>query len=182
MALLEINAALFYTFFLGLLLVLAYCSKWRRYFQLGMKLPGPPALPIIGNCLQFTSNDLCKFYQELKKFASSCGPIARLWIGPVLVVVLTDPDDIEKLVKYDKLCKRGYLVRKLTEQTFRNGLILIDGEDWRRHRKIVTSALHMKILEKFVENFAKNSDILANKLKALADSITAHDVTPYFTR
>jgi hypothetical protein len=29
------------------------------------------------------------------------------------------------------------------------------------------------------ENFAKNSDILANKLKALADGITAHDIPPY---
>jgi hypothetical protein len=34
----------------------------------------------------------------------------------------------------------------------------------------------------FVENFAKNSDILANKLKALADGITAHDITPYLKR
>jgi cytochrome P450 family 4 len=34
----------------------------------------------------------------------------------------------------------------------------------------------------FVENFAKNSDILANKLKALADGITAHDIAPYLMR
>jgi hypothetical protein len=31
----------------------------------------------------------------------------------------------------------------------------------------------------FVENFAKNSDILANKLKATADGITAHDIATY---
>jgi hypothetical protein len=40
----------------------------------------------------------------------------------------------------------------------------------------------MKVLETFVENFAKNSDILANKLKALADGITAHDIAPYLKR
>ena len=112
MALLEINAALFYTFFIGLFLVLAYYSRWRRYFQLGMKLPGPPALPIIGNGLQFTTNNLCKLFQEFKEIARSYGPIARLWFGPVLVVVLTDPDCIESVVKYDKLCSRGYLLKK----------------------------------------------------------------------
>jgi hypothetical protein len=37
-------------------------------------------------------------------------------------------------------------------------------------------------LETFVDNFAKNSDILANKLEALADGITAHDIAPYLMR
>ena len=182
MAVLEINHALFYIYFIGLLLVLAYCSRWRRYLQLGMKLPGPPALPIIGNCLQFTTNNLCKFFQEFMDIARSYGPIARLWFGPVLVVVLTDPDSIENVVKHDKIGRRGYLARKTMEPVFRNGLFHIDGDEWRRHRKIVSAALHINILERFVENFAKNSDILANKLKALADGVTAHDITPYLKR
>jgi len=182
MAIAETNVAFYSAFFIGLLLILAYCSRWRRYFQLGMKLPGPPALPIIGNCLQFTTNDLCKLFQELNEFASSYGPIARLWIGPVLIVALTDPDDIETVVKHDKLLSRGYIVRKLGEPVFRNGLLCLDGEVWRRHRKIISSALHINILETFVENFAKNSDILANKLKAVADGITAHDILPDLTR
>jgi len=182
MALAETNATFYSAFFIGLLLVLAYCSRWRRYFQLGMKLPGPPALPIIGNCLQFTTNDLCKLFQELKELGRSYGPIARVWIGPVLIVALTDPDDIENVVKHDKLLSRGYIIRKLGEPVFRNGLLCIDGDKWRRHRKIVSSALHINILETFVENFAKNSHILANKLKALADGVTAHDIVPDLTR
>jgi cytochrome P450 len=182
MSVIEINAALFSTFFISLLLFLAYCLRWRRYFELGMKLPGPPALPFIGNYLQFTSNDLCKFLQEFVEIARLYGPISRLWFGSILVVVLTDPDSIENVVKQDKLCSRGYLLRKTMEQAFRNGLFYIDGDEWRRHRKIVSSALHTNILEKFVENFAKNSDILANKLKALADGVIVHDIAPYLTR
>jgi cytochrome P450 len=147
-----------------------------------MKLPGPPALPIIGNCLQFTTNNLCKLFQEAEEFASYYGPIVRLWFGPILVVVVTDPDCIESVVKHNKLGTRGYLVRKTGEPAFRNGLLTINGEQWRRHRKIVSAALHVNILENFVENFAKNSDILANKLQALADGITAHDIAPYLFR
>jgi cytochrome P450 len=147
-----------------------------------MKLPGPLALPIIGNCLQFTSNDLSKLFQQFMKFARSYVPIARLWFGPVLVVVLTDPDCIEIVAKHDKLYSRGYLFRKSMEQHLRNGMLSIDGEEWRRHRKIVSGSLHINMLETFVENFAKNSDILANKLKALADGITAQDIAPYIKR
>ena len=147
-----------------------------------MKLPGPPALPIIGNCLQFTRNDLCKLFRELHEFARSYAPIARLWFGPVLVVGVTDPDNIEKVVKHDKLCNRGYVIRKVMERPFRNGLLHLDGEEWRRHRKIVSAGFHNNTLEPFVENFAKNSDILANKLQVLADGITAHDIAPYIVR
>jgi cytochrome P450 len=120
--------------------------------------------------------------KNLLDVAGSYVPIARLWLGPVLFVVVKDPDCIESVVKHDKLGSRGYLARKTTEQVFRNGLINIDGEEWRRHRIIVSAALHVNILEKFVENFAKNSDILANKLKVLADGITAHDIAPYLFR
>jgi cytochrome P450 len=45
------------------------------------------------------------------------------------------------------------------EQVFRNGLLYLDGEEWRRHRKIVSAALHINILETFVEKKKKNSDI-----------------------
>jgi hypothetical protein len=34
----------------------------------------------------------------------------------------------------------------------------------------------------FVENFAKNSDILANKMKDLVDGVTTHNTVPYLTR
>jgi cytochrome P450 len=177
-----ISAALFSTFFIGLSLLLVYCWRWRRYFELGMKLPGPPALPLFGNCLDFTTKNFCNLFQEFMEFARTYVPLARLWLGPVLVVVLTDPDAIGKVVKHGKLGSRGYLITKLLRPLFQNGLLVIDGGAWRAHRKIVSSALNTNVLETFVENFAKNSDILANKLKALADGNTAHDIVPYFTR
>jgi len=52
-----------------------------------------------------------------------------MWIGLVLIVAPTDPDNIENVVKHDKLCNEGYLVRKSMERFFRNGLLKSDGED-----------------------------------------------------
>jgi cytochrome P450 family 4 len=182
MAIQAITAVLFSTFFIGLSLLLVYCWRWRRYFELGMKLPGPPALPLLGNCLDFTTKNLCNFFQEFTEFSRTYVPVARLWFGPVLVVVLSDPNHIEKVVQHDKIGNKGYLIMKCFEPAFRNGLFVIDGDKWREHRKIITSALNKNVLETFVENFAKNSDILANKLKAVADGTTAQDIVPYFTR
>jgi cytochrome P450 len=87
------------------------------------------------------------------------GPIARLWIGPVLIAVLANPVCFESVVKYDKLCSRGYLLKKTKKQVFRNGLLCTDGDKWRRYRKIVSSILHVNILEWLVENLAKTAII-----------------------
>jgi hypothetical protein len=40
----------------------------------------------------------------------------------------------------------------------------------------------VNILETFVENFAKNSDILVNNLKAITDGVTAHNIALYLMR
>jgi cytochrome P450 len=182
MALLEINAAFLSTIFIGLLLVLAYCSRWRRYFELGLKLPGPPALPFIGNCLHFSRNDLCTFFKEFRDLGQSYAPIARLWFGPALIVVVTDADSIESVAKQDKSCSSGYRARKTMETIFQNGQLGNDGDSLRKLLKSVSSVFNINNLEIFVDNFAKNSEILANKLKDLADGVTAHNIVPCLTR
>jgi hypothetical protein len=88
-----------------------------------MKLPGPPSLPIIWNRLQLTSNDLSKSFQKYMEITRFYNLILRLWFGPVLVVVLTDPDNIETVAKHDKMGSRGFVARKLFGRAFLNGLL-----------------------------------------------------------
>jgi hypothetical protein len=75
-----------------------------------MKQPEPPALLIVGNILHFTSNDLCKFFQQCKEMGRTFGGIARRWVGPILVVMFADADNIECVMKHNKLCRRGYIL------------------------------------------------------------------------
>lgn len=44
-------------------------------------------------------------------------------------------------------------------------IILFKGEKWRAKRKIVTPTFHFKILDKFIEVFDTNANILMNKLE-----------------
>jgi cytochrome P450 family 4 len=118
-----------------------------------MKLPGPPALPLVGNSLDFTTKNLCILFQEAREFTRTHVPVARLWLGPLLVVVLSDPNHIGKVVQHDKVGSRGYLIMKFFEPAFRNGLLSTDGDKWRAHRKIVSSALE-NICREFREKTA----------------------------
>jgi cytochrome P450 len=68
------------------------------------------------------------------------GPVVRIWLAPKFLIAISDPKGIEKLVAHDKFCTRGSYFRNIIKSMFRKGLLAIDGETWRKHRKIVTTA------------------------------------------
>lgn len=45
--------------------------------------------------------------------------------------------------------------------------VVIAGDVWRRHRKIITPAFHFNILEKFVPIFNKNAQVFVDKMMTL---------------
>lgn len=54
----------------------------------------------------------------------------------------------------------------------------ISGDHWHRHRKLLTPAFHFGILERFVEVFENNGEVLVNKLAKHADK-SSFDVYNY---
>jgi cytochrome P450 len=52
------------------------------------------------------------------------------------------------------------------------------GSTWRRHRKIIVPAFHVKILDKFVHTFNANSKILLERMERYAGG-TGFDIYPY---
>lgn len=141
-----------------------------------MKIKGKNDMKIIGNSIKFNNNDLWKILKELKELESYYGKIVRFWIGNILIVVIKDEDDIKNVVKNDKLCKRGYMIRKEMENKLRNGMIKIDGEGWIRNRRIVYEDFNKNIFEKFVKNLEKNRDILEDKLKDIDEGINDNEI------
>jgi hypothetical protein len=81
-----------------------------------MKLPGKPAVPLAGNCLDFTIKNLRICFQEFKEFPRTCALVTRLWLDPLLAVELPETNCTEKVVKHDKVGSRGYLATKLPVQ------------------------------------------------------------------
>ncbi|KAE8749221.1 Cytochrome P450 CYP4 [Frankliniella occidentalis] len=58
------------------------------------------------------------------------------------------------------------------------GLAVINGDEWRRHRKAITPSLHLDILRDFVQIFSKQGAAFADTLGELADKGVVFDVTP----
>ncbi|XP_069702069.1 cytochrome P450 4C1-like [Periplaneta americana] len=145
---------------------LVFCWTKRRLWELAAKLPGPTTVPLLGNLLTFAGCDLVQFFARIVQLVEKHGPIFRLWFGQDLFVLVSDPVDIEKILGNKNFIKRTGYVTKVGKPFFRNGLLMSDGETWRIHRKIISSTFHTNVLDQFVENFAKNSAILVDKMGA----------------
>jgi cytochrome P450 family 4 len=160
-------------------LSLAYWWRRRTLLKLAANLPGPPSVPIFGNALEFRSKDFSQNFWTFIGFMQEYGPVMKLWLGPQLVIAISDPQHIEKFVAHDKFCTRGSFFRLIMKPMFRNGLLAIDGEIWRKHRKIVTAGFQNNILDKFVDTFAAYSCILAERLNNISDG-KFHNIYMHF--
>lgn len=135
----------------------------RHLIELGDKLPGPTALPIIGNAHEMIGSPdaiFQKIYQRSYEF----NDVVRLWIGPKLVVFLTDPRDVEVIlsshVHIDKSTEYRFF-----EPWLGNGLLISTGQKWRAHRKLIAPTFHLNVLKSFIDLFNANSRAVLDKLR-----------------
>ncbi|XP_058117996.1 cytochrome P450 4d1-like [Anopheles ziemanni] len=144
------------------------------------KFGGPPAYPLVGNGLLFINKSPAEFLQLVGTLIAKHGMCLRLWLGTQLLVLSTDPKDIEVLLASPKY------IEKSTEYNFvrpwlGNGLLTSSGRQWQTHRKMITPTFHFKILEHFVEIFDRQSNTFVDILRLYAKSGETFDVFPLVT-
>jgi len=113
--------------------------------------PGPKALPILGNLLDFRSGQL-EFVQRLH---DTYGDMATIHMGKRPFVLLFRPEYIRYLLtenprNFKTLQSGGDLPEVLGE-----GLLTIEGEAHRQQRRLVQPAFHRKRVEGYADDMAR---------------------------
>lgn len=101
--------------------------------------------------------------------------VARVWIGPKLLIFLTNPADVEIIlgssVHIDKSDEYRFFKPWLG-----NGLLISSGDHWRSHRKLIAPAFHQNVLKSFVGTFNSNSLNVVRRLeKEIGKEFDVHD-------
>ncbi|KAM3964036.1 cytochrome P450 4C1-like [Aphomia sociella] len=139
--------------------------KNRRLLAMASKLPGPPALPGLGNALKF----ICKPEEliiVLKELMSEYGSIMRFWLGPDLNIVVSDPDAIKILLTSTKNNYKGPQYKYMAN-VLGGGILSGSGPIWRKHRKIAAPNYGKRAIESYEAIFNNEVDLLMKKIRSI---------------
>ncbi|XP_058822314.1 cytochrome P450 4d2-like [Topomyia yanbarensis] len=154
--------------------------KFADALYYASKLDGPKGYPLIGNALLFVNKSPPEFFFTVRDLVQQSGKCFRLWLGPELLIVVTDAKVAEGILSSPKY------IEKSSEYDFirpwlGEGLLTGTNKKWFAFRKIITPSFHFKILEEFVDIFDQQSSIFINQLKPKAVSGETFDVFPMVT-
>nr|XP_014087247.1 probable cytochrome P450 4aa1 [Bactrocera oleae] len=151
-----------------LAIALSIYSLWDyiKSVLLSLKLSGPEALPILGNCLIIKEKDMLA-----KRVATAFGlygPLIRIWVLLFPFFAVLQPDDLQVILSSKKHTEKVFIYR-LMHNFLGKGLITSSGEKWNAHRKFIQPMFHLTILERFIGTFADASQTLFENLHVSAN-------------
>ena len=131
-------------------------------------LPGPRGWPLLGN---FPQIDFRQFHRQLEQWADEYGPFYRLALGTTPFLVTYDVDAAQTLLRErpDAFSRRQRLEEVFAELGF-NGVFSADGDNWRRQRKIVITALNSAHLHSFYAAMHATTERLLRRWRAAAEA------------
>ncbi|KAF6206802.1 hypothetical protein GE061_018038 [Apolygus lucorum] len=166
--------------------ILVYKIRRRKFEVLGEMIPGHPAYPLVGNSLLFagvrSSVDLWYVgMKTLKQLCDTYGTLFRVWLGPMLVVCITDLDDMNTLLSSPHAStKHWWYVRLLNVMS--HGIFGMNGKDWQELKKPFLRYFPIKEIESYSGIFESKAVQLASKFdkKVGAGVFNVHHVVKFF--
>jgi cytochrome P450 len=130
-------------------------------------LPGPPRLPVLGNAHRIRATAM---HQVTERWSERYGSIYRFDLGPRRFVVISDPDVINEILRQrPEGFRRWSEIESITHEMWGTpGVFAAEGEEWRRARRLVVTALNTNKLQRYFEIIATATRRLHGRLERAA--------------
>ncbi|MCW7539678.1 cytochrome P450 [Aquabacterium sp. A7-Y] len=116
------------------------------------ELPGPRPWPLVGNLLQL---DRQRIHLRLEEWERRYGPVYRLRLGRTSLAVISDPNTITQVLRARPgTWRRWHKTEEVFKEVGIDGLLTAEGDNWRRQRRLVMSALDPEHLRQFFPSLA----------------------------
>uniref|UniRef100_M4FBH1 Cytochrome P450 n=1 Tax=Brassica campestris TaxID=3711 RepID=M4FBH1_BRACM len=122
------------------------------------------------------------FFIPLDYLFLSYGGIFRLTFGPKSFLIVSDPSIAKHILKDNAKAYSKGILAEILDFVMGKGLIPADGEIWRRRRRAIVPALHMKYVAAMISLFGEASDRLCQKLDTAASTGEDVEMESLFSR
>ncbi|XP_059939189.1 taurochenodeoxycholic 6 alpha-hydroxylase-like [Mesoplodon densirostris] len=158
---------------LGLVLLLLKAAQLylRRQWLLKalQQFPSPPSHWLYGHMQEFQEEtELRPLLKRVEKYPSAC--VRWLW-GTKALVLIYDPDYMK--VVLGRSDPKSHDAYRLLIPWIGNGLLLLEGQTWFQHRRMLTPAFHYDILKPYVGLMADSVRVMLDKWEELI-SLDSH--------
>ncbi|XP_045485406.1 cytochrome P450 4C1-like [Pieris rapae] len=146
------------------ILTILVCVEWLvkcKEFQI---IPGPKGIYILHNALDVIIEP-AKLFSYLRTWASTYKSLFRLQLGPVKVILIHNPEDIEKVINGTKYTTKGFLYYFI-QPWLKEGILTSKGKKWHARRKMITPTFHFNILNNFKRIMEHNVEKLTDHFKS----------------
>ncbi|XP_057600283.1 taurochenodeoxycholic 6 alpha-hydroxylase-like isoform X2 [Hippopotamus amphibius kiboko] len=152
---------------LGLLLLLLKAAQLylRRQWLLKalQQFPSPPSHWLYGHMREFQAEgELQALLKRVEKYPRAC---ARWFWGTKAQVLVYDPDYMKLILgRSDPKSPESY---RFLIPWIGNGLLMLEGQRWFQHRRMLTPAFHYDILKPYVRLMADSVRVMLDKWEEL---------------
>ena len=137
--------------------------RLRRYDE----LPGPRPYPVVGNALQLDSRTS---HLQMQRWCDEYGPIYRLRIGPRRVMVIGDHALVARVLRDrpEGFRRTSALETIWTEMGMQPGLFAVNGEVWKRQRRMVMAGFDPAHVKRYFPALQQVAAALARRWQKAA--------------
>ena len=103
-------------------------------------IPEPPRVGLGGHLPEWLGLDNAKgVLRRLHRYADVCGPVARITLGPVRMILVSDAQIAAELLEDPRANYKG--ASYILTRAVLDNVLLLNGEAWRTHRRAYRLAL-----------------------------------------
>lgn len=147
-------------------------------------LPGPRRLPLTGNVHQLLRPS--RIHLTFETWSQRYGPIVRVDVGRRHIVCVGDGDAINKILRdRPEGFRRWRDQRQVIEEMNGSGVFIAEGDDWKRQRRLVVTALNTHYVRRYFDVVRVSTQRLRQRLQEaaqdgrsleIADELTSYTV------
>jgi cytochrome P450 len=142
-------------------------------------LPAPRGLPGLGNLHQIRP---ATAHLTLEAWCERHGPIYRMAVGPIKLVVIGDLDAINAILRdRPEGFRRTKQLAAITDEMGAAGVFSAEGEDWRRQRRLAVLALNSNHLQRYFHIIHTATGRLHRRFATLAAGEASLDIAQELT-